>query len=261
MSTGATSSLVARLRAAGCIFAEEEAVLLVAEARSPDHLEAMVVERVSGRPLEHIVGWAEFRGRRILVGTGVFVPRRRTELLVDAALDRIHAHSVVVELCCGAGAIGAALLAESAHAVQLWAADIDPAAVASARHNLEHLGGHIVAGDLFDALPPTLRHRVDLIIANAPYVPTGAIATMPPEARDHEATIALDGGTDGLDVQRRIITGCRPWLAPGGAIVIETGERQAASTAALMRAAGLSPTVLRDEDLDGTAVIGEAVRR
>lgn len=245
-----------RLRAAGCVFAEEETALLLAAARGPEHLEEMVVQRVGGRPLEHVLGWAEFRGRRIIVDTGVFVPRRRTGLLVDAALDRIRDRSVVVELCCGAAAISTALLAESTHPLELWGTDIDPAAVECARRNLEPLGGHVVLGDLFDALPQELLRRVDVLIANAPYVPTDAIATMPPEARDHEATIALDGGADGLDVQRRIIAGSTPWLAPGGSIVIETGEHQAASTAALMRAAGLSPTVLRDEDLDGTAVLG-----
>jgi len=238
------------------VFAEDEATLLVAEATDADHLESMVAGRVAGRPLEHILGWAEFRGRRIAVDSGVFVPRRRTGVLVDAALARTHDHAVVVELCCGAAAVGSALLAESPDRVELWASDIDPAALESARRNLGPLGGSVVLGDLFGGLPAALHHRVDLVVANAPYVPTGSIRAMPPEAREHEAVIALDGGIDGLDVQRRIITASPPWLAQGGALLIETSERQAPGTADLMRAAGLMPTVFRDEELDGTAVLG-----
>ena len=80
-------NVVDRLRAAGCVFAEEEAALLAETATSPDHLEALVAERVGGLPLEHVVGWAEFCGQRIVVTKGVFVPRHRTELLVDLATE------------------------------------------------------------------------------------------------------------------------------------------------------------------------------
>lgn len=218
----------------------------------------MVRDRISGRPLEHVLGWADFRGLRIRVDDGVFVPRRRTGLLVDAALERVRGGSAVVELCCGAAAVGTALLSESPQAIDLWASDIDPAAVVSARRNLEPLGGHVVLGDLFDGLPASLERGIDVVVANAPYVPTAAIELMPLEARAHEPTVALDGGADGLDVQRRIISTAGRWLAPQGALVIETSERQAAATIELMRAAGLSPTLLRDDELDGTAVLGSA---
>jgi release factor glutamine methyltransferase len=87
-------------------------------------------------------------------------------------------------------------------------------------------------------------------------VPTGAIATMPPEARDHEARAALDGGADGLDVQRRVAAAAPRWLAPGGALLIETSERQAPGTAAAVTAAGLEARVARSEELDGTVVVG-----
>ena len=82
-------------------------------------------------------------------------------------------------------------------------------------------------GDLFGALPAGLRGRVDVLIANAPYVPTAEIANMPPEAREHEPLVALDGGADGLDVQRRITACARDWLTPGGSLLIETSVRQA----------------------------------
>jgi release factor glutamine methyltransferase len=95
-----------------------------------------------------------------------------------------------------------------------------------------------------------------LVAANAPYVPTAAIATMPPEARDHEARTALDGGADGLDVQRRVISGAPAWLAEGGLLLVETSQPQADRTSAEMAAAGLVAAVRHDAVLDGTVVVG-----
>ena len=85
-------------------------------------------------------------------------------------------------------------------------------------------------GDLYDALPVALRGRVDVLAANAPYVPTDRIALMPPEARDHEPRLALDGGVDGVDLHRRIAAGAAEWLAPGGVLLIETSPAQAPLT-------------------------------
>jgi release factor glutamine methyltransferase len=252
---GPPPAVVARLRAAGCVFAEDEAGLLGAAAGSPAELDDLVARRVAGLPLEHLLGWAEFRGLRIAVAPGVFVPRRRTGFLVEQAVALAPDPAVVVDLCCGSGAVGAALLAERER-VDLVAADIDPAAVACARRNVEPRGGRVVEGDLDAPLPVTLRGRVDVLLANAPYVPTGAIATMPPEAREHEARVALDGGADGLDVQRRVAAAAPRWLAPGGHLLIETGEHQAPRTAAAVTAAGLDARIARDDDLDATVVIG-----
>ncbi len=200
------------------MYAEDEATLLLDAADAPDDLERLLARRVAGEPLEHVLGWAGFRGLRVSVGPGVFVPRWRTAFLVDVALGLLaeRPQPVVVDLCCGTGAIGTALLAE-VPGVEVHAADLDPRAVASARLNLEPRGGRVHEGDLYDALPGDLRSRVDVLAVNAPYVPTDAIATMPPEARDHEARIALDGGGDGLDVHRRVAAGARDWLAPGRA--------------------------------------------
>lgn len=261
------SSLVSRLRAAGCVFAEDEAALLLGAVDGrPDaaaELEGLVARRVAGEPLEQLLGWAEFAGRRILLEPGVFVPRRRTELLATEAarLARsaaVNGHlPVVVDLCCGAGAIGAAI-ADAAGPIDLVAADLDPAAVRAARRNLEPLGGRVAEGDLFDALPDDLRGRIDVLAVNAPYVPTGEIAMMPPEARDHEASMALDGGLDGLDVHRRVAASARGWLAPGGRLLIETSERQAPTTVALMEAGGLEARIVSDDEIGGTVVIGRA---
>ena len=164
---------------------------------------------------------------------------------------------VVVDLCCGAGAIGAAI-ADAAGPIDLVAADLDPAAVRAARRNLEPLGGRVFEGDLFAALPADLRGRVDVLAVNAPYVPTAEITMMPPEARDHEATIALDGGADGLDVHRRVAASAAGWLAQGGVLLIETSVRQAPTTAALVAAGGLEPEIVSDEEIGGTVVIGRA---
>ena len=247
-------AVVARLRAAGCVFAEDEAELLLAAAASGPELEQLVARRVAGEPLEQVLGWAEFCGQRFGVEPGVFVPRRRTELLVRAAADVGRPGAVVLDLCCGVGAVGAAV-ATALGRVELHAADVDPAAVRCARRNLAGLGA-VYEGDLFGPLPPGLAGRVDVLAVNAPYVPTGAIAMMPPEARDHEARSALDGGADGLDVHRRVAAGARHWLAPGGSLLIETSRRQATGTQALVAAAGLTARVVIDDDLDGTAVVG-----
>lgn len=259
---------VRRLRAAGCVFAEDEARLLAEAATSAAELETMIERRIAGLPLEHILGWAEFCGLRIGVATGVFVPRRRTEFLVRQAELLLRAsdggssdaggrRAAVVDLCCGSGAVGAALAARLA-GIELHASDLDPNAVRCARHNLEPAGGRVHEGDLFDPLPPGLRGRIRVLVANAPYVPTAAIGTMPPEARTHEPRMSLDGGPDGLDIQRRVIAGATDWLAPGGHVLIETSLGQARQTIGLMRQAGLAARLASDPELDATVAIGTA---
>ncbi|MCE7002657.1 putative protein N(5)-glutamine methyltransferase [Kibdelosporangium philippinense] len=242
---------VSRLRAVGCVFAEDEARLLIDAAQDAADLAEMIERRVAGLPLEHVLGWAEFHGHRIAVDPGVFVPRRRTEFLVSQALALVRPGSVVVDLCCGSGAVGAALAA--AAEVELHAVDIDPAAVKCARRNVSN----VYLGDLYAPLPVDLRGRVDVLVANAPYVPTEAIALMPPEARDHEPLVALDGGVDGLDVQRRVSAEAVDWLASGGHLLIETSDRQAEHTAAAFAQHGLQPRIERSADLAATVVIGD----
>jgi release factor glutamine methyltransferase len=254
------AAITARLRAAGCVFAEEEAALLAGAADSPEALGAMVEQRASGRPLEHIVGWAEFCGLRIALEPGVFVPRRRSELLVRLASARVAPGSVVVDLACGSGAIGAAIAAQAASAaapVELYACDIDPAAVRCARRNLSTAGGHVYAGDLYEALPAALHRRVSVIAANVPYVPTEAVVLMPAEARMHEPLLALDGGPDGLDILRRAAASAGAWLAPGGHVLIESSSGQAPAAAKAFTAAGLAADIARDDDLGATVIIGQ----
>lgn len=247
------SGVVARLRAAGCVFAEDEARLLLEAAGTPGELAAMLQRRVAGLPLEQVLGWAEFCGLRIAVEPGVFVPRRRTEFLVRVATERPA--TVVVDLCCGSGAVGVAVAA-ALPGVELAAADIDPAAVRCARRNVVPAGGRVYEGDLYTPLPVVLRGRVDVLVVNAPYVPTEAIGSMPPEARLHEPRVALDGGPDGLDVHRRVARAAAQWLAPGGRLVLETSRLQAPRTAALLEAGGLAVRIARSEDVDATVAVG-----
>ena len=244
--------IVTTLRNAGCVFAEDEARLLTEAAAGPDELARLVERRVAGIPLEQLVGWAEFCGLRIAVEPGVFVPRRRTELLVREAAARRP--RTVVELCCGSGAIAAALTA-LLDTPDVHAADIDPVAVRCARRNLPT--AHVYEGDLDAPLPPRLAGAVDVLVANAPYVPTEEIALMPPEARDHEPRVALDGGADGLDLARRVMAAAPRWLAPGGVVIVETSRRQAPELAAAAARAGLVPEIVSDEDTGGTAVVAD----
>jgi release factor glutamine methyltransferase len=257
-------AIVRTLRAAGCVFAEDEAALLVATAGTPEALAGMVARRVDGFPLEHILGWVDFCGLRVAVDPGVFVPRRRTELLARraAALALRAPDATVVDLACGCGAVGLAVAslrgeAGGAGNVTLHAVDVEPDAVACARRNLRPVGGLVHRGDLFDPLPVVLRGRVDVLVANVPYVPSDAVDTMPPEARLHEPRVALDGGTDGLDVLRRVAGTARDWLAPGGYVLMEVGEDQTRTAMSALAAGGLDPGADRDDDLAATIVIGQ----
>lgn len=252
------STLVTALRSAGCVFAEDEAELLLSAAADPAGLASLLERRVSGLPLEHVLGWAEFCGLRIAVDPGVFVPRRRTEFLVRQAAALAPGRAVVVDLCCGSGALGRAL-ASSLREVELHAADVEPAAVRCARRNVGGLGT-VYEGDLFEPLPPSLRGRVDVLLANVPYVPTDDVELLPAEARVHEPRVALDGGGDGLDVMRRVVAEAADWLAPGGSLLVEASERQAARARETVGSTGLAARVVVSEELYATVVVGTRPR-
>ncbi|AXE77587.1 putative protein N(5)-glutamine methyltransferase [Streptomyces atratus] len=249
----AVSSIVTTLRAVGCVFAEDEAELIVSTAADHAELAAMVERRAAGLPLEHVLGWAEFSGLRIAVDPGVFVPRRRTEFLVRQAAALAGPGAVVVDLCCGSGALGTALAA-TLDRIELYAADVEPAAVRCARRNVGD-GGRVYEGDLFEPLPGSLRGRVEILLANVPYVPTQDVELLPPEARIHEPRVALDGGRDGLDVLRRVTAEAPRWLAPGGHLLVETSERQAARAEETIARSGLIPRVVTSDELYATVVI------
>lgn len=249
-------ALVCRLRAAGCVFAEEEAALLLeaADGRGRDALGALVGRRVAGEPLEQVLGWASFGGLRVAVEPGVFVPRQRTVHLAALACEMVSPGEVVVDVCCGSGALGL-LVATRRPGIELWAVDVDPIAVACARRNLASVGGEVRCGDLLAPMPTAVRGRVAVLLANVPYVPSGAVGLMPPESRDHEPRHTVDGGVDGLDVLRRLAADAPDWMAPGGRLLTECSAAQAPVAVAVLEAVGLRARPDRSEEHDATVVI------
>jgi release factor glutamine methyltransferase len=220
----------------------------------------MAERRASGLPLEYVLGFTNFCGLRIEVKRGVFVPRQRTEFLVRQAKALTQSCDVVVDLCCGSGAVGAAVASDS-NQILLHSVDIDPVAVQCASKNITKIGGHVYEGDLYNALPYSLRGRVNIIVANVPYVPTNSIKLLPQESRLYEPILALDGGKDGLDFQRKVAEEALHWLAPGGHLLVETSEVQSPQTLDILANVGLSTIIARDEELDATVVIGTNSRK
>lgn len=250
-----TEALLARLSAAGCVFADDEARLLVDSADTTDALEELVARRVSGQPLEYVLGWVEFFGLRFTLDEGVFIPRRRTEFLVREAIAHANSGATVLDLCCGCGAVGLAICSAITDA-ELYAVDIDPVAVTNARRNFDVFGGRVFEGDLFDPLPDALHGKVNILTANVPYVPTAAMELMPAESRDFEPRAALDGGADGLDVLRRVAAEAPRWLAPGGHLFFETGVEQSMAAAEIVRSFGLTARIVTSQHFHSTLVVG-----
>lgn len=246
IEASALAAAVERLRAAGCVYAEDEAAVLAEAASSAEDFAARVERRVGGEPVEQIVGWAEFCGLRVAVEPGVFVPRARTERLARTAVQYAAPGAVLVDLCCGTGAVALAV-ATLVPGVQVHAVDIDPTAARCARRNLAKVQGRVYQGDLFGPLSVGLLGAVDLVTVNAPYVPTDEIVLMPTEARLHEPRVALDGGSDGLDVHRRVAAAAAGWLSPSGRLLAECSERQAESLSEIYAIAGQVDMVLDDE--------------
>ena len=161
---------------------------------------------------------------------------------------------VVVDLCCGVGAL-AAVVADAIDGVELYAVDVEPAAVRCARRNIGEVAT-VLEGDLDEPLPRELAGRVDVLVANVPYVPTDEIDLLPAEARLHEPRVTLDGGSDGLRVLARVAQLAPRWLAPGGSVLCETSDRQTAQALRELAANGLDGRKVVDEDLGATVLIG-----
>jgi release factor glutamine methyltransferase len=258
----AIADAVVRLRAAGCVFAEDEAAVLDEAAPDEETLRDLVRRRATGEPLEQVVGYADFCGVRVRLRPGVFVPRVRSALLVErgsrAAARRAATRTeqpVVVDLCCGSGALGLAVRRQ-VPGIDLYAADLEPAAVACARDNFGDDRDRVYSGDLFDPLPTRLRGRIDVLLANVPYVARRHIALLPAEARDHEPHTALDGGDDGLEIFRAVVAAAPLWLSPGATLLSEITEAQIDAATEAVRAAGLAPEVTYDDDLEATVIEG-----
>jgi release factor glutamine methyltransferase len=266
----AMAEAVVRLRAAGCVFAEDEAAVLGEAAHDDTALAALVARRAEGEPLEQVVGYADFCGVRIHLLPGVFVPRVRSELLVrigTEAAKGTERRPTVVDLCCGSGALGLAVRHHLPD-IDLHAADLDPTAVTCARLNFARPAAgnkndprnteekNVYQGNLFDALPHYLKGHVDVLIANVPYVATDHIPLLPSEAKDHEPHTALDGGPDGLSVFRAVAADAAAWLSPGGILLSEITDAQTVAATEAVQAAGLDVAVIYDDDLEAQVIQG-----
>lgn len=228
-------SLVAGLRDAGCVFAEEEAAILIeAAGGDADCLERLVELRCEGAPLEPLVGWVEFAGLKLAVGSGTFVPRQRSQHLLDLVLAELRARgpqdsSTFVEAFAGVAPL-ASLVAQEVEDVRVVACEVDPVAASFALTNLG-TRGQVVTGSVLAELEPTLLRAVDVIAAVPPYVPEDEVLMLPREARDYEPLAALSGGPDGLVWVRELITQAQAWLKPSGVLLAELSERQVAAAA------------------------------
>lgn len=245
-------ALASRLRAAGCVRAEDEAALLLAGHWEAAELERRVRRREAGEPLEWILGWAEFGDLRLAIDPGVFVPRQRTVALADAATARLAAATpprVLIDVATGCGAI-ACVAARDCPDATVVAADIDPTAVACAARNGAPYGVEVVRSDLLDSVPARLLGRVTVLVANVPYVPDAELGRLPVDAREWEPRSALAGGPDGLAVLRRLAAQAGPWLRPGGVLLCELSPDQATRVADELHAVDVELV-----DDDDTAIV------
>jgi release factor glutamine methyltransferase len=207
-----------------------------------------VRRRAAGEPTAYLTGRKEFCGRSFRVDARVLVPRPETELVVEAALAALPEHGAALDLCTGTGCI-AVSLALGRPGAAVASVELSAEAAVVARENAAALGAavELLEGDLYAPLPPG--RRFDLIVSNPPYVPSGEMASLPPEVR-REPVLALDGGADGLGLLRRIVAGAQDRLSPGGALVLEMHESHLAALPRLCREAGFA-TAEPHRDLAG----------
>ncbi|MBV8462794.1 MAG: peptide chain release factor N(5)-glutamine methyltransferase [Acidimicrobiales bacterium] len=241
---GLRASMVRRLSDAGFPAPEEEVDELAAGAPDAAALEERVRRRETGEPLAWIVGGQPFCGRHVRVHPGVFVPRPQTEELARrAALALGGAGGWVLDACTGSGAVAAHLRAE-VPAARVVATDVSEAAVRCARANRVP----VVQAELADPFPDRV---FDVVTAVAPYVPTDALALLPADVRRFEPRPALDGGRDGLDVVRRLVSAAERVLRPGGRLFLEVGGDQAGLLTGRLAASGwVEVRTWSDEDGD-----------
>ncbi|HUO63928.1 MAG TPA: peptide chain release factor N(5)-glutamine methyltransferase [Terriglobales bacterium] len=205
---------------------------------------ALVERRAAHEPVQHILGFEEFRGLRIAVTPDVLIPRPETEGLVERALELLadRPGALVADIGTGSGAIACALAAARPD-LEVLAVDQSLGALAVASDNVRALGltsrVRLLAGDLFGPLA-SLSGSLDMVVANPPYCPSGVIPTLPVEVKRFEPHLALDGGPDGMRVLRRTVVEAPAFLRPGAWLVMEIGEEQAGPLASLMAAEGFS---------------------
>lgn len=253
-----------RLRRAGVVSPDADALALAAHATglgrhavrtataddvpaaALDRLSWLVERRAAREPLQLITGETGFRTITVACRAGVFVPRPETEVLAGLAIGLLEERAghgpavpVVVEPCTGTGAVACAIATE-VPSTRVVATDVNPDAVALARSNAARLGVDVDVrhGDLLAPLPDDLRGRVDLLVANPPYLTPAEVAASEPEVTGYDPIDALVGGVDGNAVVQRLFDEGREWVASGGALVVEVGDARAVESAARALAAG-----------------------
>jgi len=275
------------LRSAGVASAEVDARWIVEAAsgvdprRAPEvlldaaaaqALATMLAQRAARVPLQLVIGTTAFRTLTLACRPGVFVPRPETEVLAGLAIDAarralavhrerdaIGAPIVVLEPCCGTGAIGLAVASEVA-GLDVRIGDVSDEAVVLARHNRQHLvtgeqlrsDVSVSQGHLLDAFDVRLRGGVDVLVANPPYLPDADLPTLEPEVADHDPAAALFGGTDGHEVVGTLLRQAVDWLRPGGIVLLEVDARRSSEVAEVARSCGLVD-VRTYADLTGAA--------
>lgn len=191
--------------------------------------------RESGEPLQYITGTWEFFGLEFFTDKRALIPRPETELLVECVIDLVSNTVQILDVCTGSGCIALALAHVLRERAEITAADISPDALALAKKNAERLGLSAHVKFLESDLLEKISGEFDIIVANPPYITTSEMQTLPPDVRDHEPHLALDGGKDGLDLYRRLVPQAKKALRGGGALVCEIGPPAVAD---LLRGAG-----------------------
>ena len=245
-----------------------------ATARGAARLIEMLERRLTGEPLQYVLGRWSFRGLDVIVDERVLIPRPETELVADVALAEAEraglrrgtpdpgraaatADGLVADLGTGSGALALALVAELPD-VQVWATDVSGQALAVARANLAAVGlaasrVRLAEGVWYEALPAELQGRLQLIVANPPYVAESEFEALPAEVRDHEPRGALVAGPTGREALEHLIDQAPGWLAPGGAIVLELAPHQADDLVQRARSVPAFAEVAVHRDLAGRA--------
>jgi release factor glutamine methyltransferase len=239
--------LTAQLSRAGCVAAQEEAEELMACAGGdPSMLRALADRRLAGEPLAWITGRADFGDQSILVDPGVYVPRWQSVELAARAGARLPDDGRAIDLCTGTGAV-AAVLRAAKPAAHIVATDSDRRAVDCAQAN----GVEAYQGDLFAAVPDSFRGATDVVVAVVPYVPSTDFHLLPRDTLRFEEASHYDGGPDGTDILRRVLSGAPGFLRPGGAVFLELGGDQAEVLRPTLESLGYAAVrIWSDEDGD-----------